>query len=149
MPITGARSPLDEAIAALVNGQHRDPFALLGPHLDDDGTPIVRAFQPAAQSIDVRLVATGAIVPMEKIHPAGLYECRVRHVGQAGHVEARPDYRLRITFHEHHLLEIDDPYRYGRVLTDFDLHLVGEGTHYRMFDKLGSHRIEFGGTMGV
>src|SRR5439155_1095292 len=45
--------------------------------------------------------------------------------------------------------EIDDPYRYGRVLTDFDLHLLGEGTHHRMFEKLGSHCITFGGTRGV
>ena len=41
-------------------------------------------------------------------------------------------------------LEIDDPYRYGRVLTDFDLHLFGEGTHYRAFEKLGAHRITVG-----
>ena len=38
-----------------------------------------------------------------------------------------PDYRLRITFPGDHVVEIDDPYRYGRVLTDFDLHLFGEG----------------------
>src|SRR5262249_31452420 len=38
---------------------------------------------------------------------------------------------------------------YGRVLTDFDLHLIGEGTHHRLYEKLGSHRIGFGGTTGV
>src|SRR5207302_2961127 len=46
-------------------------------------------------------------------------------------------------------LEIDDPYRYGRVLTDYDLHLLGEGTHYRSFEKLGAHRIQVGTTAGV
>ena len=35
-----------------------------------------------------------------------------------------PDYRLRVTFAGDHVVEIDDPYRYGRVLTDFDLHLL-------------------------
>src|SRR5437588_5676349 len=77
---------------------------------------------------------------MTKRDPAGLYE---------GRVDGRPDYRLRITFRDGHVSEIDDPYRYGRVLTDFDLHLLGEGTHHRMFEKLGSHRIAFGGTTGV
>ena len=24
------------------------------------------------------------------------------------------------------------------ALTDFDLHLLGEGTHYRVFDRLGA-----------
>ena len=27
------------------------------------------------------------------------------------------------------------------MLTDFDLHLFGEGTHHRAFEKLGAHRI--------
>ena len=58
-------------------------------------------------------------------------------------------YRLRVEFPGDHVLEFDDPYRYGRVLTDFDLHLLGEGTHYRAFDKLGAHRIAVGSTIGV
>ena len=49
------------------------------------------------------------------------------------------DYRLRITYRANgdvdHRVEIDDPYRYGRVLTDFDLHLLSEGTHHRAFEK--------------
>jgi len=42
--------------------------------------------------------------------------------------EEYPDYRLRISYPGDHVLEIDDPYRYGRVLSDYDLHLLGEGT---------------------
>src|SRR5256885_12610588 len=132
--------PLETAIAALVGGYHRDPFSLLGPHAED-GTPVVRALYPAAERVDVRLVATGQWIAMEKRDPAGLYEAPIP--------EPRPDYRLRITYPGDHAIEIDDPYRYGRVLTDFDLHLLGEGTHHRMFDKLGSHCIDFGGTRGV
>ena len=60
-----------------------------------------------------------------------------------------PDYRLRITYPGDHVVEIDDPYRYGRVLTDFDLHLLGEGTHHRAFEKLGAHRVTVGTTTGV
>ena len=133
-------SPLDAAIAALVGGSHRDPFALLGPQVDENGASVVRAFYPAAERVEIRLVESGALAPMTKRDPAGLYE---------GRVDGRPDYRLRITFRDGHVSEIDDPYRYGRVLTDFDLHLLGEGTHHRMFDKLGSHCISFGGTRGV
>src|SRR5262249_26362596 len=43
----------------------------------------------------------------------------------------------------------DDAYRFSRTLTDFDLHLLAEGTHYRAFDKLGAHRIRVGATWGV
>jgi len=132
--------PLDAAIAALVAGANRDPFSLLGPHADEDAA-VVRAFFPAAVRVEIRLPGTGALRPMERRHAAGLYEVRVG--------EPRPDYRLRITYPDNKTVEVDDPYRYGRVLTDFDMHLLGEGTHHRMFEKLGSHAIDFGGTRGV
>ncbi|HYA32264.1 MAG TPA: 1,4-alpha-glucan branching protein GlgB [Thermodesulfovibrionales bacterium] len=36
-----------------------------------------------------------------------------------------------------------------RVLTDFDLHLIGEGSHYKQYEKLGAHVMEFDGARGV
>jgi len=147
---------LDSAIAALIGGYNRDPFAVLGPHPDEDGSGVViRAFQPAARHIEVRLVATGALVPMQKRDPAGVYEVRLKpdttYEGSDSSEGSGsfPDYRLRITYPGDHTIEIDDAYRYGRVLTDFDLHLLAEGTHHRAFEKLGSHRIRVGTTTGV
>jgi 1,4-alpha-glucan branching enzyme len=35
------------------------------------------------------------------------------------------------------------------VLTDFDLHLLAEGTHYRTYEKLGAHPREVNGVAGV
>ena len=35
------------------------------------------------------------------------------------------------------------------VLTNYDLHLLGEGTHVDAFNKLGAHVIEHAGTLGV
>ena len=113
-------APLDAAIAALVAARHRDPFAVLGPH-DDNGATVVRAFQPAARAIELRLVSTGQLLPMTERDPAGLFEVRVA----AAH-GVFPDYRLRIAHPGNHVVEIDDPYRYGRVLTDFD-RICGEG----------------------
>src|SRR3982751_2103437 len=55
--------PLETAIAALVGGYHRDPFSLLGPHAED-GAPVVRAFYPAAERVDVRLGSSGGIRPV-------------------------------------------------------------------------------------
>jgi 1,4-alpha-glucan branching enzyme len=145
-PLASPSTPLDAAIAALIHGTHRDPFSILGPH-QENGAIVVRAFQPAARAIELRLVATGALVPMAQRDP-GLYEVQVDGAA-SGEGGAVPDYRLRITYHGDHVIEIDDPYRYGRVLTDYDLHLLGEGTHYRAFEKLGSHRIKVGTTSGV
>src|SRR5438034_8542949 len=128
---------LDAPLALLIEGRNRDPFAVLGPHTDADGV-VVRAFQPSARSIDV--VLSGELVPMTRIDSSGLYEARMK---------SDVDYRLRITFSADHVVEIDDPYRYGRVLSDFDLHLLGEGTQMRAFDKLGAHRVRVGSTIGI
>ncbi len=46
-------------------------------------------------------------------------------------------------------IEIDDPYRFPPLLSDFDLHLHGEGTHYETYNMLGSHLVESEGVPGV
>ena len=35
------------------------------------------------------------------------------------------------------------------MLSDFDLHLIGEGNHYKKYEKLGSHVMEVNGIKGV
>ena len=137
-------SAADTALAALGGGFNRDPFAVLGPHADN-GATIVRAFQPAAKSIDVRLVATGDLRPMTRRDPVGVFEVRL----EPDATDGPPDYRLRITYPGDHIVEVDDPYRYGRVLSDFDVYLLGEGTHHRAFEKLGAHRVTVGTTTGI
>jgi 1,4-alpha-glucan branching enzyme len=116
----------------------RDPFSVLGPHPASGGGFVVRTIHPAARSVQM-LLPGDRVVPMTAAG-AGVFEA---HVDDAG------DYRLRIAYHAGHVLEVDDPYRYGRVLTDFDLHLLSEGTHHRAFEKLGAHRITVGTTTGV
>ncbi len=41
------------------------------------------------------------------------------------------------------------PEKKVRVLTEFDLHLIGEGSHYKKYEKLGSHVMEVEGVSGV
>jgi 1,4-alpha-glucan branching enzyme len=141
--MTPTASGVDSAVRALVEARNRDPFAVLGPHRHGRDV-LVRAFQPSARSIEVRLRATGELRAMTRCDPAGLYEIRLRDVP-----DEVPDYRLRVTFPGDHVSEVDDPYRYGRVLSDFDLHLFGEGTQRRAYEKLGAHRIRVGSTVGV
>ena len=45
--------------------------------------------------------------------------------------------------------ELDDPYRYGQVMGELDLHLLGEGRHYRAFERLGSHALKIGSATGT
>src|SRR5690606_37963526 len=65
-----------------------------------------------------------------------------------GHLTARQDYVLRIHWTEG-VQETEDPYAFGPVLGDVDLHLIGEGKHYEVNRILGAHEVEMNGIKGV
>ena len=44
--------------------------------------------------------------------------------------------------------EVHDPYRYPPVLGDIDDYLIREGTHRRLWERLGAHAIEHAGVEG-
>ena len=132
-----------EAIQTLVRGEHGDPFAVLGPHPSPDGGITVRVFMPGAAEVAV-VVGDGASLahPLKPVHPDGLWEGKI-----AG--QLRGSYRLSVRDRAGHVTEIDDPYRFPSTLSGFDLHLLGEGTHYRVYEKLGAHAATLDGVAGV
>jgi 1,4-alpha-glucan branching enzyme len=140
------RTAEDDALDTVAAGAADDPFAVLGAHsTTHNGRPsiVIRTMQPSAGSVDV-LIGDDA-VPMTRRHRDGLFEAVVDAEGRA---PRDLFYRLRV--HEgHEVRELIDPYRFGQVLTDFDLHLFSEGTHYRAWEKLGSRRATVEGLTGV
>jgi 1,4-alpha-glucan branching enzyme len=131
----------DSALQALAEARHADPFAVLGPHADPRGV-VIRALVPTAERITVTRNGSGS-VEMERRHPSGIFEAVL-----PGATEI-PEYRLQVLYHGGSTSEIDDPYRYGRVLTDYDLYLFGEGKHARIYEKLGAHPMTIGSAAGV
>ncbi len=129
---------------AIAGAFHSDPFSVLGPHIER-GRLVIRACLPAAEAVSV--VRDGQTpVAMTRSHPAGVYEATFPETPGAGVDIA---YRLKVTYPGGYVAEIDDPYRYGRVITDYDLYLFGEGNHTRIHDKLGAHPMTVGSTEGV
>jgi 1,4-alpha-glucan branching enzyme len=131
-------------IRAVVEGEHGDPFAVLGPHrvqTPDGAAVVVRALVPGATG--VRVLSDGVpAIPMERLHAAGLFEAVLPD---------RPEpfaYRFEVT-RGGRVTEIDDPYRFSSLLSDFDRHLLAEGTHYRAYEKLGAHAAVLDGVAGV
>src|SRR5262249_37774971 len=113
-------------INAIVTGGHRDPFSVLGPHADRDAAATVRGFLPDAKEVAVVSRETyDSPQPLRRAHAAGLWEGTLPWPGTRA-------YRLRLTDHEGHVSEIEDPYRFPPTLSDYDLHLLAEGTHYRI-----------------
>jgi 1,4-alpha-glucan branching enzyme len=123
---------------AIVEGRHSDPFHYLGLH-KEGGKTIVRAFLPEATQVDA-VGEHGNAAKLTRIHEAGLF------AGTAPEGAAR--YQLRARF-GNNVVELEDPYRFPPVLTDYDLHLLGEGTHQRIYDKLGAHPMTLDGVEGV
>ena len=130
-------------IDALARGRHADPFAVLGPH-EVDGGVVIRVFRPHAAGIEIVTAAADPPRTCQRVHPEGLYEIVI-----PGETRDGFDYRLRVTWSDGSVSELDDVYRYGPVLTDFDFHLLGEGTHYRVYDRLGARTITHGIRSGV
>jgi 1,4-alpha-glucan branching enzyme len=134
----------DVEIARILRGEHSDPFHILGAHpVEVDGKPgiAVRAFLPNAAMIWV--LRNRERVPLHCIHADGFFEAEF-----PGESQVFP-YRLRAQSATGEEWEFDDPYRFPPVLTDFDLHLLSEGTHYDAYEKLGAHVREIEGVRGV
>jgi 1,4-alpha-glucan branching enzyme len=143
------RTVEDAVVDAVAHGTSDNAFAILGRHeMQDNGrrAAVIRTMQPTAAQVELVRLPGRQTTRMDRRHPDGLFEAIVPVEEGAAH---EFDYRLRITEPGGHTREIDDPYRYGQVLTDFDLHLFAEGTHYRAWDILGSRCITIGTARGV
>src|SRR5687767_9181661 len=72
--IASTRGPGTEAIKAVVAGRHSDPFSVLGPHAQRDGSIGISTFAPDADTVEVFDAASGSIVvALEKIHADGFF----------------------------------------------------------------------------
>ncbi|HEU5324923.1 MAG TPA: 1,4-alpha-glucan branching protein GlgB, partial [Candidatus Limnocylindria bacterium] len=138
---TSDLAPAATDIERLARGEHHDPHAVLGAHPTGGGT-VVRAFHPDAT--DAALVApNGAAHPMQSVG-GGLWAAHVDDL--APH---QVSYRVRFTFSDGNTWEREDPYRFAPTVGEVDLHLIGEGTHERLYDVLGAHPRTHQGVSGV
>jgi len=124
-----------EIVERLLAGTCHDPHSLLGVHpAHHDGRSglVVRAYHPLARGAAV-ILEDEQLLPMDPVHPAGLFALFL------------PDrtfpLNYQVEFHFGHSQPVRrvDPYRFGPTLGDLDLHLSGEGRHYRLYEKLGAH----------
>ena len=131
--------PSGEAIAALLDGLHPDPFALLGVHEGPEGA-FARAILPGAETAEAHDLSGKPLGKLKRVDPRGLFEGKVKGGRQP------IKYRCRAGAHE---WWVTDAYSFGPVLGPTDDFLIAEGTHLRLFDKLGAHLIEHEGASGV
>ena len=131
--------PLSE-IEAILEGRHSDPFAVLGLHKLPTGYH-VRCLIPGAEEVAAYLLDGTRLGLLKQRHEAGFFEGPVEVSG------LRPiRYRARRGGDDE--WAVTDPYSFGPVLGPMDDYLVREGSHLRLFDKMGAHPIRHQGVDG-
>jgi len=129
-----------DEIAALVEGRHADPFAVLGVHKADRGL-VGRIFAPGAEKAEASDLEGRRIGSLTMLHPAGLFE---------GRLSIRKPRPLRYSLSSGEAnWSMTDPYSFGPVLGPMDDYYIAEGSHLRLFDRMGAHRIEHEGASGM
>jgi 1,4-alpha-glucan branching enzyme len=136
-------------VGRLVEGRSENPFEVLGPHEIAEGdrrAVAVRAFLPhSAQAWVLDESHSGMPRPMRRIHPAGLFEA-ICPLGEGGRYN---NYLLQVADQRGNRATMHDPYAFSHQLTEFDLYLLSEGTHWHSYDKLGAQIRTVDGVSGV
>ena len=132
-------NPTGEAISALLNGTHADPFSLLGVHEGPDGS-FARAILPGADEVSAFTLRGTSLGRLNRVDDTPMFEGKIR--GKPKPVK----YRCRANRHE---WWVTDPYSFGPVLGPVDDFLINQGTHLRLFDKMGAHLIQHEGADGI
>ncbi|MEO9339927.1 1,4-alpha-glucan branching protein GlgB [Mesorhizobium sp. SB112] len=127
-------------VEAIVSGEHGDPFAVLGLHKPGKSF-IARCFVPHAETVTAFTLDGKQAGVLTRRHDAGFFE---------GKLSIRKRQPLR--FHASNAggdWWLTDPYSFGPVLGPMDDYYIAEGSHLRLFDKLGAHLIDHEGASGV
>ncbi|TIQ92974.1 MAG: 1,4-alpha-glucan branching protein GlgB [Mesorhizobium sp.] len=127
-------------VAAIVAGTHGDPFAVLGVHEVNKGF-VARCFVPHAEFVTAYTLTGKNAGELSRRDEGGFFE---------GSLSLRKRQPLR--YHARNAggdWWLTDPYSFGPVLGPLDDYYIAEGSHLRLFDKLGAHLIDHEGASGV
>ena len=125
--------------SALAGGDCGDPFGVLGLHAEKPDRLVVRCYYPGASRAWVIDPAGSEVAELEQTYEPGFF---------TGSIPERIDYRLRLALPAR-TIEIEDPYRFPPVLGDLDMHLLSEGTHLKLYERLGAQLLEIDGVKGA
>ncbi|MDD4914212.1 MAG: 1,4-alpha-glucan branching protein GlgB [Methylococcales bacterium] len=123
------KNKLDSDVIKIIEAKHHDPFSVLGRQIKD-GKTVIRAFLPYAECVRIGKDSN----EMQRIPGTDMFEYFPK------------DDQLIATHYQLFWTDKDgvqhqdyDPYSFGSVLPEFDQHLFGEGRHWHIYRKLGSH----------
>ncbi len=118
-----------EDVDAIAAARQKDPFAVLGPHLTDDGW-VIRAF--VTDALSVRAVTReGAPIAELGRREGDFFEALIPAAAE------RPTYRLQVARADG-VESYEDAYAFGPALGPLDDYLLVEGSHKQLYRRLGA-----------
>lgn len=141
----------------LLAGRLNQPFCLLGPRYarEASGVSAIRCFHPGAEAVRVRCRHSGALLGELQQYPlngspSGFFSGVVTGLEQRRY---QVPYVLDVDWHipdgNRSVQSTEDPYAFGLLLGELDLHLLQEGRHRQLADCLGARPMEIDGVPGT
>ena len=131
-------SPLNAELIKVAEARHHDPFSVLGRHQSDNQT-CIKVFLPYAES--VKLSHNNDI--LKRVEGTDFFEYLVDKEPLPLHYQLSWLDKDGVSHIEY------DSYDFPVQLPEFDQHLFGEGKHWHVYQKLGSHLHSVDGVKGV
>lgn len=122
-----------KAFHRIIHFNESRPFEILGPHLSaDDRTIVINAYLPQAVSARIKIKGQRKKHEMKRMNEEGIFQITIEGFDELF------SYKIIYVNEKNERHEIHDPYTFPLQLSDLDLHLLGEGNHYKSYDKLGA-----------
>ncbi|HMS64252.1 MAG TPA: 1,4-alpha-glucan branching protein GlgB [Ignavibacteria bacterium] len=121
------------AVQKITQFEESKPFNILGPHkLNHNNIIVINAFLPDATEAAVKIKGRRKKIEMQKLNDEGIFQAVFESFKEV------TSYKLIYVNEKNEQTAIFDPYSFSLKLSDLDLHLLGEGNHYKSYDKLGA-----------
>jgi len=122
----------------IIEARHHDPFQYLGRHTVE-GQDTVRVYRPHCREVVLKDISA----PLQREPGTDLFTWQ----GKAGQLPVH--YQLEFLDQDGQTRTAYDTYAFAPSISDFDLHLFGEGHHLHVYNVLGAHVMTHEGIRGV
>ena len=130
-----------DEVERILARDHPDPHHLLGAHPARSGVRVT-AYRPDAVEVVVN-AAGHPPLKLRRVHAGGLFSGVLKGAGLP------PSYELEVSYPDGGRFNVRDPYAFLPTLGELDLHLLGEGRHEQLYERLGAHPRELDGVAGT
>ncbi|PPI55188.1 1,4-alpha-glucan branching protein GlgB [Rathayibacter toxicus] len=118
----------------VATGSNALPHNILGQHVVAaagiaDQITVVRVRRPLADRVII-VLETGARVELSHLYEG---------IWHGFHILGPQPYTVEARYCDGSVWTAEDPYRFSPTIGEFDLHLIGEGRHERLWEALGAH----------